>query len=121
MMLIAAAAIGYLLFWVALFLMPRPPESDFDPILSLSAPTLSARFHSAYWNRKRSIGSKRWKKALEICAQPQFAVLPNCLVVKAVAASAENAGMPSVAAGPSHATASRDAHAARSRDGSAPR
>lgn len=116
MTLIGATAIGYLLFCMAVFSMPRPPKSDFDPILSLSDPTLSARFHSAYWNRKRSIGSKRWKKALEICAQPQFAVLPNCLIVKAVAASPQDAGMPSAPAGPSDATASGDSHEVQGSD-----
>ena len=59
-----------------------------DPLASLSEPTFSDAFTSAYWAREKASGSELWSRATAACASsvPSAAPRPNCVIVNVVAA-----------------------------------
>ena len=72
----------------ALVLAPSLRTMGQDPLASLSEPTFSDVFTSAYWAREKDSGSDTWRQANAACASPSSAVpspRPNCVIVNVVA------------------------------------
>jgi hypothetical protein len=58
---------------------------DTDVIASLSEPSLSERYSSAFWEKERAGKTSLWTQALEACRDAATTPRPNCQIVLLVA------------------------------------
>jgi hypothetical protein len=79
--------LGLLVCGAAVYVAPGALGMREDPLASLTEPTFSDRYTSAFWATEHGRNSDLWSRALSLCAEQvkRTTLSPNCTVLGVVA------------------------------------